>query len=221
MLKTGKKGLKLLALCSLACVVLAGAVILAGCYPGEISSVDELDLVVTLRDKDTDFSALTTYWMPDTVIHICEIQVEEQEASCPNELDRRFDAQILSEVRENLQDMGFTEVADSSQADVFVVVAANATDNYGGYTYYPWYWGGYPGWGWYYPPTTVVYEFTTGALLINMFDPNKADVANKRFGAVWVAAINGVLGEGGNPQSRINTTINQAFRQSPYLGAGK
>ena len=107
---------------------------------------------------------------------------------------------------------------------MFVVVAANATDMYG-YAYYGWWWGsyypGYPGYGWYYPGYAVPYEYTTGTLLIGMFDPDKADAANKRLGAVWLAAVNGLLGEGGNPQTRINTTINQAFVQSSYLGAGK
>ncbi|MGH7491075.1 MAG: hypothetical protein ACREOO_01635 [bacterium] len=56
---------------------------------------------------------------------------------------------------------------------------------------------------------------------LGTIDPAKADTTNKRLGAVWLAAINGLLGEGGSPQTRISTTINQAFRQSPYLAAGK
>jgi hypothetical protein len=67
----------------------------------------------------------------------------------------------------------------------------------------------------------VPYEFTTGTLYIGMFDPDKADVPNKRLGGAWLAAINGLLGEGGNPQARIDNSIDQAFAQSPYLGEGK
>jgi hypothetical protein len=207
--------------------VLAAGVImmLAGCYPGEVESVQELDLVVTLFNQDANFSAYKTYAMPDSIIHICDVPAEEQ--NCPSELTRRYDAQILSQIETNLRNTGFTEAADPQQADVLVVVAANASDIVG-YAYYGWYWNywyGYPGGGWYYPGYypgyAVPYEYTTGTLLINMFDPAKADTTNKRLGGVWLAAVNGLLGEGGNAQTRINTSIDQAFAQSPYLAAGK
>jgi hypothetical protein len=204
-------------------VLLSGVVLmLAGCYPGEVNSIAELDLVTTLYDKESSFATLRTYSMPDTIIHVCDVPEEDQ--NCPSELTRRYDDQILSLIRQNLADMGFTPALNPQQADVFVGVAANASDIYG-YAYYGWWWGyyypGYPGWGWYYPSYAVPYEYTTGTILIGMFDPDKADTPNKRLGAVWLAAINGLLGEGGNPQTRINTTINQAFAQSSYLGAGK
>jgi len=195
--------------------------ILAGCYPGQIESVAEADLVTTLYDNKADFSALKTYALPDSIIHICDVPSEEQK--CPSELTRKYDAQILDLINKNLRDQGYTKVNPSQNPNVLVVVAANATDLYG--YYYSWYWGyyypGYPGWGWYYPGYAVPYEFTTGTLLIGMFDPAKADATNKRLGAVWLAGINGLLGEGGNPQTRLNTTINQAFTQSSYLGKGK
>ena len=191
---------------------------LSGCYPGEINSVQEADLVVTLYDKDGSFPNYKTYAMPDTIIHVCDVPEEEQ--NCPSELTRRYDAQILSLVRQNLENLGFTRVTDPQQADVLVGVAANASD-FTGYYSYGWWWGGYypgyPGWGWYYPGYAVPYQFTIGTLMIAMFDPAKADNANKRLGAVWLAGLNGLLGEGGSPQTRLSTGINQAFRQSPYL----
>src|SRR5262245_28357013 len=195
---------------------------LAGCYPGEVNSVAELDLVTTLYDKDANFGALRTYALVDSIVHFCDNP--ELDQNCPTELTRRYDAQILSEVKQQLESDGFTEAASPQQANVLVVVAATATDNYG-YAYYGWYWDywyGYPpGYGWYYPGYAVPYEFTTGTIFIGMIDPTKADSANKRLGSVWLAAINGLLGEGGSPQTRITTTISQAFRQSPYLAAGK
>lgn len=206
----------------IALLILAVPIVFYSCYPGEIDSVQETDLVVTLFDKDADFSAYKTYAMPDTIIHICDVLSEDQ-SSCPAELRRTYDNLILTQIKNNLQSMGFTPEADPDSADVLVVVSANATDMYG-YSYYGWYWDywyGYPGYGWYYPPTTVYYEFTTGTLMINMFDPDKGDPTQQRISAVWVAAINGLIGEGGNPQTRLTTTINQAFEQSAYLGTGK
>lgn len=203
--------------------LMAGAIMaLAGCYPGEIESVQEADLVTTLYDKNANFGTLRTYSMPDSIVHVCDVPAEDQD--CPSELTRRYDDQILGRIRQNLENMGFTPAANPQQADVFVVVAANATDLYG-YAYYGWWYGwyypGYPGWGWYYPGYAVPYEYTIGTIYIGMIDPAKADTANKRLGAVWLAGLNGLLGEGGNPQSRINTSVDQAFAQSPYLGAGK
>ena len=208
--------------CGVSALMAVAMMLLVGCYPGEVNSIAELDLVTTLYDKNANFAGLRTYSMPDSIIHVCDVPAEDQ--SCPSELTRRYDAQILSEIEQNLQREGFTKAVIPQQADVFVVVAANATDMYG-YAYYGWWWSwyypGYPGWGWYYPGYAVPYEYTTGTLLIGMFDPDQADTPNKRLGAVWLAAINGLLGEGGNPQTRINTTISQAFAQSSYLGEGK
>jgi hypothetical protein len=196
--------------------------ILAGCYPGSVESVEELDLVVTLFDKEANFSTLKTYSLADSIIHVCDVPAEEQ--NCPSELTRRYDDQILSRVEANLQSAGFTKAANSQQADVYVVIAANASD-FTGYAYYGWWWGyyypGYPGYGWYYPGYAVPYEFTTGTLFIGMFDPDKVDTPNKRLGGAWLAAINGLLGEGGNAQARLTTNIDQAFAQSPYLSEGK
>jgi hypothetical protein len=205
--------------CVLALMAVA-IMILAGCYPGEVESVAELDLVTTLYDKNADFAALTTYFMPDTIIHVCDNP--EADRTCPSELKRLYDAQILSRIRQNLENMGFTPATDPQLANVLVAVAASASD-YVGYTYYGWWGGypGYPGWGWYYPYYPVPYEFTTGTIYIGMIDPDNADNVNQQLGAVWLAAINGLLGEGGNPQTRITTTIDQAFEQSSYLGEGK
>jgi hypothetical protein len=215
-----KKGLRSLIYSGVvALLIFAVPVAFYSCYPGEIDSVEEADMVVTLFDKEADFSAYKTYAMPDTIIHICDALSEDQ-GNCPSELKRTYDNLILDQVEDNLVKMGFTET-DTANADVFVVVAANATDMYG-YSYYGWYWDYWYGWGggWYYPPTTVYYEFTTGTLLINMFEkPDRNQ--QQQINAVWVAAINGLIGEGGNPQARLTTTINQAFDQSAYLGAGK
>jgi hypothetical protein len=51
-----------------------------------------------------------------------------------------------------------------------------------------------------------------------MLDPDKINSENK-FGAVWAARINGVLSNSLNTSARITQRINDAFNQSPYLGA--
>jgi hypothetical protein len=219
MMQKPEKGTALTYLLTGLLLLLGGSVmVLTGCYPGEVTSVQELDLVTTLFDKDVNFAGYKTYAMPDTIIHICDAGSQEQ--NCPSDLTRTNDNLILTQIEENLQGMGFTR-SDPQDADVLVVTSANATDMYG-YTSYYWYWDywyGYPpGYGWYYPPATVTYQYTTGTLFITMFDPDKANENQQRLPAVWTALINGVIGSGGNTSSRLTTTINQAFDQSGYLG---
>ncbi|NUQ43926.1 MAG: hypothetical protein HUU32_21265, partial [Calditrichaceae bacterium] len=57
-----KKDLRsLISLGVIALLIIAVPVVFYSCYPGEIDSVQETDLVVTLFDKDADFSAYKTY----------------------------------------------------------------------------------------------------------------------------------------------------------------
>jgi hypothetical protein len=51
---------------------LAMMVVLAGCYPDESASVDELDIVLTNYDSTYNFGEITAYVMPDTVIAILD-----------------------------------------------------------------------------------------------------------------------------------------------------
>jgi hypothetical protein len=52
-----------------------------------------------------------------------------------------------------------------------------------------------------------------------MLDPEKTISGDQKFGAVWLARINGVVSSSLNTSARITQKINDAFNQSPYLGA--
>jgi hypothetical protein len=112
--------------------------------------------------------------------------------------------------------MGFTPVSSGNEPNADVVVFAFTTSStwvsggcYGGY----WsYW--YPYYGWCYP---VAYTYTTGSIILLMIDPNKTGDDQ----AVWTAAMNGVISGTSNYSSRINSDIDQAFNQSPYLRGSK
>jgi hypothetical protein len=45
--------------------------------------------------------------------------------------------------------------------------------------------------------------------------------AQSREDALWVAGMNGIIYPNLESLTRISDAINQAFSQSPYLGAGK
>lgn len=198
------------------CGLLAATVLLS-CYPGDELTVSETDTVVTLFDKTVDFGTLSTYAMPDTVIHL----VAEGDR---DDVSRAYDDEVLASIASNMEAMGFTQETPDN-ADVHVLVAATVQD-YVGYAYYGWYWDywyGYPpSWGWYpwYPSGGVTYSYSVGTILITMTQPQRTDASGERVPPIWSAGLNGLADKGTNAQ-RIERGIDQAFAQSKYLGEGK
>jgi len=193
---------------------------LAGCYPGEINSAQELDVFISAPRNDADFSNYLTFAIPDTVVQIDEDSSDVQ-------ISHDNDDEIVAKVRQNLVALGYTE-ADPEDADVLVLVSAVA-DEYTAYTYYPGYWWGY--WGWYYPcyycypgyPSYItVTNYEAGTLFIDMLDPESAPADSTEVPFVWTGAANGlIVGTAGTNLTRILNGVDRLFAQSPYLGDGK
>lgn len=183
---------------------------MVSCYPGDPISPSDTDVVTTFRNAAVDFSTKLTYAMPDSVLHIGKDGPVDSDFPV-------FDQQILSDIRTNLDQYGFNQVANPDQADVLVLPMVSRTQWVSGGCY-PWYWGYYyPYPGYCYP---VAYTYETGTILILMVDPDLSlDDPNRD--ALWIAGINGLLSSSSNTASRIDRGINQAFEQSPYLGDGK
>lgn len=211
------------------------AAALVGCYPGEITSVEQTDVVVTLHDRDFDFLQNRTYAMPDTVLDICS-DLEDVECDNPVEIDHSFDPDILTKVDVNMEALGYRKIPfddlEAERADVVMLVAVMANERQA-YVYYPWYgwWGWWPGWG-YYPPGwgpgwgggypccggvgTVTYE--AGTLFLNMVDPDLVDPEAEVIPAIWAGALNAVLSKSQeNNRGRALDGIDQMFAQSQYL----
>jgi len=213
-MKTKKK--KLIVLFSL---LILSSFVLYSCYPDYGLTTSDYDTVITLYDNSADFNK-PTYAMPDTVVHFVEAGEEDN-------VDRSKDALILSTIANNMTRLGYERVPVDTSADApdfVILVGVTVTDNYGT-AYYPGYgywggwgwWGGYPGWG--YPGGSVTYSYTTGTIFMTMIDPEKHNSGSQTFGAVWLARINGVVSSSLNTSTRITQRINDAFNQSPYLGA--
>ncbi|HET6463060.1 MAG TPA: DUF4136 domain-containing protein, partial [Candidatus Krumholzibacteria bacterium] len=165
-------------------LVLLAAAIFISCYPGDELTVSETDTVVTVFDKNADFTADSTYAMPDSVLHI----VPEGER---DDITRTYDADILADIVDNMTKLGYTRVSDPAAANVHILPAVNVRD-YTGYAYYGGWWGywyGYypPAWGWYpyYPGYGVTYEYSIGTLFILMMDPSKPVVDDKVPPPIW------------------------------------
>ena len=202
---------------------LAGTLLgLTACYPGSVTDVQQLDLVITTHDETVVFTSFSTYALLDSVIHI-----DIEDNNNDDLLTRANDALILSQVRSNIEALGYVEEADPANTppDVILLVGAWAvttTNIYAGYPWWGWYgWYPYwpccgPGYGWGYPVYPSVVQYDTGTLAITMVNP--ISPAADTLPVMWVAGINGLLsGSEAGISARITSAINQAFDQSPYL----
>ncbi len=198
-------------------LILFTSIALVSCYPEGPTSAEELDVVVTVFDKDVDFSKITTFAMTDTVIKL--------EGSI--DVDDKWDPVILDQIKTNMEDLGYTYVPNDTTLpppDVAMVVAVVANENYvisGGWWGYPGWggWWGYPGWGWYYPPYYYTTSYPLGTLFIQMADPNAVEAPDDLVPVYWLATMNGMLSNSSSvTRDQIKRLINQAFEQSEYLG---
>ncbi|MHC4233962.1 MAG: DUF4136 domain-containing protein [Planctomycetota bacterium] len=212
-----------------AVVLLGLALALAACYPGDPTDISEFDTVATLFDSDADWGSFQTYAMPDTIIHL----VAEDQDTLP--ISRGFDEDILTLVRQRIEDYGYAIEPDpeTTAPDVIFLVSVTASENWVGWTSGCWYcywgwwpgWGYYPpgwgpGWGWGYPPSGGVAKFDTGTLYVDMIDPKSPfEIGQDSVIPIyWTAAMNGLLGgSAASTASRLNNNINKAFDQSTYL----
>jgi len=200
-------------------VVVAIALLLAGCYPGGPESLDDLGLVVTQKNPKANHTGLLTYAMEDTVV-----ELNDPNASSSEPLDRQFDQVILEEIQTQLADAGFRRVDyERERPDAWVRVGAVQSEVW--VYWYSWgYRGGYWGSGYGGPsyPSMNTASFTQGTVTWELLDlrgvpdpiPEDPDpVVN------WVAAINGALQGSSTTETGIQNGIQQAFTQSPYIEA--
>ena len=201
------------------------AICLAGCYPSGPDYVEQLDLVVTNYDPNFDFSARSTFSLPDKVVKITGENIEDPDGNNePDYVTQTYADMILNAIRDNMLSYGWSEVDESASPDVIILPAAMEVTNlvyYYDWWYWGWYYPGYPGygWGWYYPGYYPPYvsSYSTGTVFIQMTDPNGL-TPDSNIPVVWLGIVNGLLtGDVGSVATRINSTIDQAFAQSTYL----
>jgi Domain of unknown function (DUF4136) len=187
-------------------------VFLLGCYPAGPEYVEDLDVVYSTYNETYDFKAKNTYAMPDKIV--VDVKIDNGDTTYVYMKDK-FATSILNAIETNMTSLGWTRVNISATPDVLVTPAAWTSTTYFYSYWYDW-WYGYGGWyGWYYPPYYSVSSYTTGTMAIVIADPNE-ETPTGRTETKWLAAINGLY-SGAYDVNRINTYINQAFAQSPYL----
>ena len=194
---------------------------LAACYPGGPESLDEIGLVISFQNPDTDYAGLHTYAMEDTVA------VLDNGDGSAQSIDRQYNAVILQELQDNLAARGFTREMDPQNNKPDVWVAVGAVESEVWVYWYDWgYWGGYypPGWGGGYYPTTVSgASYQQGSIIWQMLDLR--DVADPgapgvRPPVMWLAGINGAIKSSNSAnEAAIESGVAKAFEQSPYIVA--
>ncbi|WP_057935752.1 DUF4136 domain-containing protein [Algoriphagus resistens] len=201
-----------------------GSWMLVSCTPDGAEYIDELDVVYTNYDVNNDFASYTTFAVPDKIVKISNGTVNAANGEFePEYLSPAYTAAILASIRSNMQDAGYTEVDKSADPDLIILPTALQTDQiffYYDWWYWNWFYPGWgPGWGWYYPGyyPPQVSRVRTGTIMMQMTDPQNISETNQ-IPVVWTGVINGLLeGSENSISERINTTIDQAFEQSPYL----
>ena len=195
-----------------------------GCYPKGAEYIEELDLVYTNYSSEFDFQSRGTYALPDSVVKIDDDEFwDPDEDDKPDFASSTYSTAILSAIRSQMQQYGWTEVDKNANPDVIILPTTMTTTNI--YYYYDWwYWNWwYPGWGywgwyypgWYYPPYVTGYR--SGSVFIQLVD-NEGTANADNIPVVWNAILNG-LAEGGTADiaNRITIGVQKAFAQSPYL----
>jgi hypothetical protein len=190
--------------------LVAGLIFLWGCYPDGAEYYEETDIVYTNYDDNFDFKSKGTYSIPDKIVRITGNLADGED---PEFVKEPYNTQILQKIESNMSALGYTKVTDpaDSDLDLFPAVWTN-TSVYYWYDYWCWYYPYYCGWGWgwYYPSVSTV---TTGTLLMTLVADGDEFVQPTQ---VWTAAANGLL-SGYYEATRVNNSIDQAFKQSPYL----
>lgn len=189
------------------------------CYYDYGLSYSDYDVVATAYSPSANFGAYKTFFMPDTIPHLTD--------ETSDLIGHTNDQQILNAIANSFEAVGYQRVdTTAAEPDFVVIVEAVASKTvviYGGgyWGWYPWY----PGWGWGwggyypgYPPISGGYSYSNGTILVNMIDPDIAGPDNN-VASIWFGAVNGLLGDTqAGVQKRLNSSINQLFNQSPYLG---
>lgn len=182
--------------------------LLGSCYPDGAEYYSDLDIVYTDYDDQFDFASKGTYAIPDKIV---KIEGNLAEGEDPEFVKEPYNTEMLQKMESNMSDLGWSKTEDLANADLvlFPAVWTNTTIYYW-YDYWCWYNPYYCGWGWGYPSVS---SYTTGTLLMTLTADGDDYIEPAQ---VWTSAVNGLL-SGSYNTSRVNTAIDQAFTQSPYL----
>ena len=197
--------------------VLVTLIIISGCRKSP--DFDQLSYEFTVStsvDKTANFANYKTYFLSDTVRYIGGVGADSFLVGANAAL-------LTNPVKTNMTARGYTLVGRNASPDLGLILTAVrdinvVVDYYPGW-WDPWYGGCY--WyyycyGYYYPWSTV-YTYTTGTVMLNMYDLKNAG-ADHQIRAVWNITALGALGSTTSSNFELGAdALNQGFEQSPYV----
>ena len=198
--------------------VLVTFIIISGCRKSP--DFDQLSYEFTVStsvDKTANFANYKKYFLSDTVRYIGAV------GSSDSFLVGANAALLTAPVKSNMAARGYTLVGRNASPDLGLILTAVkdinvVVDYYPGW-WDPWYGGCY--WyyycyGYYYPWSTV-YTYTTGTVMLNMYDLKNAG-ADHQIRALWNITALGALGSTTSANFQLGAdALNQGFLQSPYV----
>lgn len=182
-------------------------------YPGQDARTDQLDIVVTAHNPDTDFKSLKTYALTSQIKPIGD---QNNLPAIPDDLEDV----VFTAIRSNMNAYYWEEVDSTMNPDMAIDVGYAEGRNTNIYGSYPGYGWGYPGYGWYYPwwGYSTVSSYDVASIVIVGMDLNHVDTINMQIPIHWTALIQGPsIGNVDDPEARVLRDVNIAFEQSPYL----
>jgi hypothetical protein len=178
---------------------------------GELSS----DFIVsTSLDTKANFSSYKTFYIADTIVYIGGVGNESV-------LTDANAMKLIQAVKDNLTSRGYVYTSRNNHPDIGLTLSA-IKDIDVVVDYYPGWWDSYwPGCYWYcysyYYPWTTAYTYSTGTVILNMYDLKNAETKDQVTG-IWNITALGALGA----NAAVNTSLGidaleQGFAQSPYV----
>jgi hypothetical protein len=175
-------------------------------------SDEESRIYITQRDSTVSFGSFKTFSIADSVAYLANNQLVTKYSA--------VDSQFIGAVRRQMQQRGFVMVPKTRKPDIGITVS-RVYSTYQGIVEYsnsyydswdPFYWG-YGGSSYLFPSYYGVYEYTEGALSIDLLNLRDAPATNQ-IRSVWNGFIRGT---GIFNSQAVNSQVEALFSQSPYL----
>ncbi len=208
-------------------ILLFSAVVLmiAACHKEPYRDSDNEYLVYTSPGENVDFAQFKTFYVADSLLVIGQ-------GDKPVYSKSQAAKNLILALRSNMENRGFVFTTDQAGADLGVQMTyIIKTERYVKYYDTPYWWLDYPGywpsgywgnWHGYYYPRPAVYSYTSNALLTDIVDLKDMQSEDTPLEILWSSYIGGPAGSSYQGDvKRMQDSITQAFKQSPYLAPAK
>jgi hypothetical protein len=193
-------------------VVVALAAVACQPEPDNLKLYDEL-VVSTNFDPQAQFGSYATFAMATDTIGFASNQTAD---TILTHTDSDLVRPIISKVRANLEQRGYTQVSREEDPDLGVNIMIVNNLNFFQQVVDPGYYNYYYGYSsYYYYPYVETYVENTGTLVLQIVDLKNRN-ANNQVKVVWTAYL-GDLIKTVNRLEQTEKGIDQSFIQSPYI----